>query len=66
MELVIMGMIEAAEEFLRVYEAEMGQPIVNLDFWGLAAAARPMTDIAGWITEPSKGQRFRQFVQDAR
>jgi aminoglycoside phosphotransferase (APT) family kinase protein len=66
MELVIMGMMEAAQEFLRVYGAEMGQPIVNLGFWELAAAARPMTDIAGWITEPSKGQRFRHFIADAK
>jgi aminoglycoside phosphotransferase (APT) family kinase protein len=65
MEMVIMGMIEASEEFLSIYEAEMGQ-VVNLGFWELAAAARPMTDIAGWITEPSKGKRFRQFIADAR
>ena len=66
MEMVIMGMIEASEEFLSVYEAEMGQQVVNLGFWELASAARPMTDIAGWITEPSKGERYRQFIADAK
>jgi aminoglycoside phosphotransferase (APT) family kinase protein len=62
MEMVIMGMTEASEEFLSAYEAKMGRQVVNLGFWELAAAARPMTDIAGWITEPSKGKRFRQFI----
>jgi aminoglycoside phosphotransferase (APT) family kinase protein len=66
MEMVIMGMIEASKEFLSVYEAEMGRQVVNLGFWELVAAARPMTDIAGWITEPSKGERFRQFIADAK
>lgn len=66
MEMIIMGMIEESEAFLSVYEAEMGQPVVNLGFWELAAAARPMTDIAGWITEPSKEKRFRQFIADAK
>lgn len=66
MELVIMGMIEASNQFLKVYEAEMGRPVANLGFWELAAAARPMFDIAGWITEPSKGENFRQFIANAR
>ena len=66
MEMIITGMIAEANEFLRVYEAEIGQRVLNLGFWELAAAARPMTDIAAWITEPSKGQRFRQFIADAK
>lgn len=66
MEMFIMGMREASDEFLKAYEAEMGQQAANLGFWELAAAARPMTDIAGWITEPSKGERFRQFIANAR
>ena len=44
MELVIMGMIEAAEEFLSAYEAETGRQVANLGLWELAAAARPMAD----------------------
>jgi hypothetical protein len=60
-----MGMIEESDEFLRRYEAEMGDRVVNLDFWKLAAVARPMTDIAGWITDSEKGVRFRHFIADA-
>ena len=66
MELVIMGMIEEAKEFLCAYEAETEKQVANLGFWELAAAVRPMTDIAGWITEPSKGERFRRFIADAK
>jgi aminoglycoside phosphotransferase (APT) family kinase protein len=65
MEMAIMGMVEASVEFLRVYEAQTGQ-VANLGFWELAAAARPMTDMAGWITDPSMGERFRQFIVEAR
>ncbi len=65
MELVIMGMMTAAETFLAVYEAQCGQQIANLDYWKLAAAARPMTDISGWLTEPAKEARFRHFIAEA-
>jgi hypothetical protein len=61
-----MGMIEEAKEFLRTYETETGRPVANLGFWELAAAARPMTDIEGWITDPGKGEQFRQFIADAK
>jgi aminoglycoside phosphotransferase (APT) family kinase protein len=64
-ELVIMGMLDEAAEFLRVYETEMGHPVANLAFWQLAAAARPMYDIEGWITDSAKGERFRQFIAEA-
>jgi aminoglycoside phosphotransferase (APT) family kinase protein len=57
---------QAADEFLNVYEAEMGQRVANLGFWELAAAARPMFSPAGWITEPLVQGRFGQFVADAR
>jgi aminoglycoside phosphotransferase (APT) family kinase protein len=65
MEMAIMGMIGEEKEFLSAYEAEMGHQAANLGFWELAAAARPMTDITGWITELSKGERFRQLIADA-
>ncbi len=64
MEMVIMGMVKESEEFLRAYEAEMG-PVENLEFWQLAAAARPMMDITGWITEPVKGERFHKLITNA-
>jgi aminoglycoside phosphotransferase (APT) family kinase protein len=66
MEMVIMGMVEEAREFLRTYETEMGQPVANLGLWELVAAARPMTDIEGWITGPGKGEQFRQFIAGAK
>jgi aminoglycoside phosphotransferase (APT) family kinase protein len=56
----------AADEFLNVYEAEMGQLVANLGFWELAAAARPMFNPAGWITESLVQERFGQFIADAR
>jgi aminoglycoside phosphotransferase (APT) family kinase protein len=56
----------AADEFLHVYEAEMGRQVANLGFWELAAAARPMFSPGGWIAESPARERFRQFVAQAR
>ncbi|MBN1810954.1 MAG: phosphotransferase [Anaerolineae bacterium] len=56
----------AADEFLNVYEAEIGRRVVNLGFWELAAAARPMFSPEGWITGPPAKERFGQFIADAR
>jgi aminoglycoside phosphotransferase (APT) family kinase protein len=61
MELVIMGMMEEAMEFLRAYEMLNGPP-ANLYFWALAATARPMYDIDSWITNSEKDKRFRRFI----
>ncbi len=61
MELAIMGMMEEATEFLRIYQSIQGQ-VKNLYFWALAATARPMYDIQGWITDSYKDARFRQFI----
>jgi len=53
------------DEFLRAYEARVGQ-VVNLGFWELAAAARPMIDPEGWkITGSPARERFRQFIASA-
>ncbi len=65
MQMALDGMDEAAEEFLAVYEADMG-PVANLAFWELAAAARPMFDPVGWIDEAPADERFRQFIADAK
>lgn len=54
-----------ADEFLNVYEAEMGRRVANLGFWELAAAARPMHHPEGWVTGWPAGERFRQFIADA-
>jgi aminoglycoside phosphotransferase (APT) family kinase protein len=60
------GMDRAADEFLRAYEARMGQ-VVNLGFWEIAAAARPMIDPEGWkITGSPARERFRQFIANAK
>ena len=56
----------AADEFLNVYEAEIGRRVANLGFWELAAAARPMFNPAGWLTEPLVQERFGQLIADAR
>jgi aminoglycoside phosphotransferase (APT) family kinase protein len=61
MDLVIMGMHEEAQVFLRKYASLRG-PVPNLYFWTLAATARPMYDLDGWITDKGKAQRFRQFI----
>jgi aminoglycoside phosphotransferase (APT) family kinase protein len=66
MELFLEGMDDAADEFLSIYEAETGQNVVNLGFWELAAAARPMLDLSGWLTRPSMDARFRRFIARAR
>jgi aminoglycoside phosphotransferase (APT) family kinase protein len=65
MELHLVGEPEAADEFLRVYEARSGCPVANLHFWSLAAAVRPMEQPEGWISdEPFQG-RYREFVRRA-
>lgn len=56
---------QAADEFLYVYEAEVGRRVANLGFWELAAAARPMHDPEGWITGSPAEERFAQFIADA-
>jgi aminoglycoside phosphotransferase (APT) family kinase protein len=65
MQLALDGMDQAADEFLAVYEADMG-PVANLGFWELAAAARPMLNPVGWVEESPARERFRQFIADAQ
>ena len=67
MNMFLMGLPEAAEAFLRTYEAESGRKTENLAFWELAAAVRPMVDPADWeVDREPKGGRFLQFMQAAR
>ena len=61
MELYLEGMDEAADKFLHVYEEALGKPVANLGFWELAAAARPMHNLDGWITRPFMDERFSAF-----
>jgi aminoglycoside phosphotransferase (APT) family kinase protein len=63
MDMILLGMQTAADEFLQVYEAEMGKPVSNLKLWQLAAAIRPMFNPEGWISESPAIERFTQFIE---
>jgi aminoglycoside phosphotransferase (APT) family kinase protein len=65
MDLCVAGHEELADEFLRLYEAERGQPTANLGFWELVAAARPIWRPDGWFVNPGERDRFQQFVANA-
>lgn len=64
----IEGEPEAADEFLRVYEAAAGWtlPRRDLALFELAASARPMTDPEGWFAYPSMEAGFRRFIARAK
>ncbi len=66
MEYFLEGLPDAAETFLRVYQAEAGWQLPNLPLLELAAGARPMTDPEGWFTRPHMQERFRKFIADAK
>ncbi len=65
MDMILSGMIEAADKFLATYEKEMGKPVLNLGFWELAAAVRPMFNPDGWISESPARERFADYVDAA-
>jgi aminoglycoside phosphotransferase (APT) family kinase protein len=65
MNLILGGLCDTADEFIQEYEVAMGKRTANLDFWGLAAAARPMFDPKSWeIDSPSKNKFFEKFIFD--
>ena len=66
MEYFLEGLPEAADVFLRVYEAEAGWTLSDLALFELAASARVMTDPPGWFTRPHMEERYRRFVADAK
>ena len=68
MNMILMGAPEAAAEFLRVYESEMGREIKNVGFWELAASVRPMTDPVDWNVHETGSNRdiFIEFIEDAK
>ncbi len=66
MEYFLEGLPEAAEVFLRVYQAEAGWTLQDLALFELAASARVMTDPAGWFTRPQMEERFLKFVAEAK
>lgn len=60
MDMFLSGMGKgAADEFLAVYEAEMGRSAQNLALWELAAAPRPMHD-PSWLVDVD--QELRAFI----
>jgi hypothetical protein len=64
--MLLMGLPEAANEFLRAYRSETGRPAENLGFWELAAAARPMDDPAAWeLDRLNHGEILQQFIAEA-
>jgi aminoglycoside phosphotransferase (APT) family kinase protein len=63
MDMILLGMQAAADEFLQAYEAETGKPVSNLKLWELAAAVRPMFSPEGWISESPAKERFAWFIE---
>ena len=63
MDMILMGMQSAADEFLQAYEAETGTPVANLKLWELAAAVRPMFSPEGWISKSPARERFTQLIE---
>lgn len=77
MNIHLLGLEDAAREFLDVYEGEAGHRVENLGFWELAAAVRPMPDPTRLIPQLSAlgmppcppqamRERLRQFIAAAR
>jgi aminoglycoside phosphotransferase (APT) family kinase protein len=69
MNMFLMGAPDAADEFLHVYQSELGRKLKNLGFWELAASVRPMVDPVDWnITDIAGSNKnvFLKFIEDAR
>jgi len=66
MNMCLMGLPEAADEFLHAYEGESGRPAENLGIWEMTAAARPMLDPPAWEMEREIiASRFQPFMEEA-
>ena len=64
MDMFLSGMGKAAaDEFLALYEAEMGRPVQNLALWELAAAPRPMHS-PSWLADVDK--ELREFIANIK
>jgi aminoglycoside phosphotransferase (APT) family kinase protein len=67
MNMALMGLPDAADEFIRVYESETGRALKNLGFWELAASVRSMTDPVDWNVSSGKGfDLLQKFIADAK
>ena len=64
----IEGVPEAADVFLREYEAAAGWQLnrEDLALFELAASARPMTGPDTWFAQPHMAEGYRQFIAQAR
>ena len=67
MNMFLMSLPNAADEFLRVYESDMGHKVENLGFWELAASVRPMTDPVDWkVTDMPGLNILLKFIEAAK
>lgn len=67
MNMFLMNLPEAADEFLRIYESDMGRKVENLGFWELAASVRPVTDPVDWkVTDTTGMNILMQFIESAK
>jgi Ser/Thr protein kinase RdoA (MazF antagonist) len=77
MNMYLRGIKEAADIFLKHYEAESGARVRNLGFWELARAAGPLPNPALWIpvsremgdagsTDDRADTDYYEFVENAR
>jgi aminoglycoside phosphotransferase (APT) family kinase protein len=66
MEMMVDGMDDAADIFLRTYEAMTGNPVANLGLCELTVAVQPMWQRAPFLTISPYQERFRRFVANAR
>ena len=69
MNMVLMNAPDAADEFLHIYESEMGCKLKNLGYWELAASVRPMVDPVDWKVTATTGLNiniFLKFIEDAK
>ena len=77
MNMYLRGIKEAADIFLKHYEAESGARVRNLGFWELSRAAGPLPNPALWIpmsremgdagsTDDRADTDYYEFVENAR
>lgn len=65
LDITMLGYAHVADEFLRMYEAEMGRPVADLGFWQLAASVRPMFGWGDEIYESPAKERLEGFIAEA-
>jgi aminoglycoside phosphotransferase (APT) family kinase protein len=66
MEMIVDGMDDAADTFLRTYEAATGKPVANLGLCELTVAVQPMWQRAPFLTIDPYQEHFRRFVATAK